>query len=272
MSRPAISVIMPFYNASNFLSEAVNSILGQSMKNFELIIINDASTDSSDNIIKNLKDKRIRYVHNKNRKGIVFNLNRGIELAQADLLARMDGDDVAHPQRFEKQFKFMQSHPKISLVGSYAEMIDENGKSLGKIIKPTAHEDIQRVCFFYGPFIHPSVMYRKKAVVEAGRYREQYELTEDVDLFLRMIYEDNLTANIPELLLRYRQHGNSTSRHSKEIGLKSFRLKREIVKKYRLSLSLKELASIYIHFFLDMTLSGERKRKLQLQLKNLVRT
>ena len=270
-TTPLISVVMPFYNAAAFLDESIQSILKQTFRDFELILINDASSDNSDEVVqKYLSDTRVRYICNDTRTGIVVNLNRGVSAAKAELIARMDGDDISQPERFQRQYDYMSAHKDIALLGSYVEIIDENGVPLQISKKPTEHEDIKKVCFYYGPFVHPVVMFRKSVVENVGGYRGQYELTEDIDLFFRIIYEGYRTANLPEVLLKYRQHGGSTSRRSKEIGRKSFRLKKEIVKKYKIRLSLKEHLSMYIHYMLDMTLTGEQKRRLQLLIKGLI--
>lgn len=262
---------MPFYNAEKFLDESLGSIMRQTFKNFEVILINDASNDNSDKIVQRyLEDKRIQYIKNTMRKGIVANLNRGLDLAKSNIIARMDGDDIALKERFHKQFNFLQKNTDVALVGSYVKTIDENGNDIQEIKKPTSNDDIRKVCFYYGPFVHPSVMFRKKSVSEVGNYRQEYEYTEDVDLFLRLIYSGYITANIPEVLLKYRQHGDSTSKHSKEIGRKSFRLKKELIKKYDLHLDFKSKTSIYIHYILDMSLSGKQKRQLQLRIKRIV--
>ena len=128
MVGPRVTVLMPVYNAERFLREAIDSILGQSFKHFEFLIIDDGSTDASADIIASYRDSRIRFVRNRTNLGITPTLNKGIALASCELIARMDADDISHPQRLQKQFGYMKRNPECALLSSWARVISEDGK------------------------------------------------------------------------------------------------------------------------------------------------
>src|SRR3972149_6374220 len=206
-NTPKISVIMPFYNCERYLGQAIESILTQTFNDFELILINDASTDNSDSIAKRyLNDQRVVYIKNNYNKKIVKNLNLGLSIARAEIIARMDGDDISHPDRLEKQYSYLLAHKVIVLIGSFAELIDSNGRVVGQMIKPTSPEMIKKTAFYYAPFVHPAIMIRRGVLEAVGCYREKYLFCEDIDLFFRVIFSGYQTCNIPEFLIKYRQH------------------------------------------------------------------
>ena len=217
MSRsPAISVVLPVYNAEAYVREAVESILAQSFADFELIIINDGSTDGSGSILRELaaRDARIVLVERPN-DGLVSALNEGIERARADLVARMDADDVAMPERFALQHARMIQEPELAILGSFIRVMDKAGNiiCLGEYpLTPKATaRDLGRgngVC----PVAHPAVMMRRNAVLKAGGYRKAFCHAEDYDLWLRMSDLGYAFANLPQLLLNYRVHSANVSK------------------------------------------------------------
>jgi glycosyltransferase involved in cell wall biosynthesis len=206
MSQPLVTVLMPVYNAERFLSEAIDSILNQTLTNFEFLIIDDGSTDNSLNIIKSYADSRIKLVQNEKNMGITATLNKGIHLAAADLIARMDADDISYSERLLKQYNYLKHHPDCALLSTQARVITED--------KQTEYIDNTNGDFFYynltfsSPIFHPSVMYRKKAVQEVGMYTVPY--SEDFELFWHLSRKYKL-YNLPEVLLDYRN--NSASLH-----------------------------------------------------------
>jgi glycosyltransferase involved in cell wall biosynthesis len=139
---PRISVVMSVYNGEKYLRQAIESILQQTYTDFEFIIIDDGSTDSSREIIQSYDDKRIRLVINEQNIGLTKSLNKGIRLAKGEFIARMDADDISLPQRFEKQVAYLDSHPEVGVLGTYANIIDHRGKIINNIIFPTEHETI----------------------------------------------------------------------------------------------------------------------------------
>ena len=270
--KPKVSVIMPFYNCEKYLDKAISSILNQTFQDFEFIIINDASSDRSDEIIqKYLTDKKIVYIKNRERKGIVYNLNKGIEIAKADIIARMDGDDISEPQRLEVQYQFLQRNPNIALVGCFAKLINEKGEICGRKIKPITHEEIKKDILIYSPFVHPTIMIRKDVFKKVGFYREQYYVwAQDIDLWYRIIFSGYEVANIPQYLHQYRRSDSSVVfKYAKQVALIDFRLRKETIEKFKLKLSLKEWFFIYLYLFLGLILTGRQKEKLQNLYKKL---
>ncbi len=261
---PKISVIMPFYNAQDYIGQAVESILSQSFSDFELILINDASSDRSDEIVaKYLKDKRIIYIKNNSNKGIVYNLNFGLKLAKSAIVARMDGDDLSEPSRFAKQFDFMQKNPDISVVGSFVNIIDHTGRQIDKLTKPQNPKIIKEELIIYSPLVHPSVMFRKNDVLEVGGYREGYIYVEDIDLWYRLVYGGFKISNVSEFLLKYRFHENSTAKKSKMIAKKAFLLRQETINKFDLKVSLKKKILIYLQYFFGVLFPAKLVRALE---------
>lgn len=268
--KPLVSVIMPVHNCEKYLDEAVSSILDQTFEDFELILINDGSTDRSDEIVrKYLKDGRLVYEVNATKRGIVYSLNRALELSRADIVARMDGDDVSMPSRLETQYRFLQEHHDIALVGSCVEFIDESGCSRGVREVVTGPENIRRVFFFYGPHRHPTIMFRKEAVDGIGRYRD-YDLCQDIDLYFRLILSGYRTDNIPVPLLKYRVHPENSDKRFKEKGVSSFKMKKDVIREFGVKLSAVNRTSMYVHYALDRCLSAERKHQVETVIKELV--
>jgi glycosyltransferase involved in cell wall biosynthesis len=214
----AISVLMTVYNSRTYVAEAAESILAQSFRDFEFIIIDDGSTDDSLAILKTLaeKDQRIRLISRPNT-GLARALNEGIDLAKGEFIARMDADDIATPDRFEKQIAYLRSHPDCVIVGSRAMNIDPYGMTLLPRDVKLTHEEIDAELMQGkgGAMIHPTVMMRRQAVLAAGKYRHEYNTLEDLDLFLRLSERGKL-ANLPETLLHYRQHLQSIVRTKQE--------------------------------------------------------
>ena len=210
---PAISVILPVYNAEAYVREAVESILAQSFTDFELIIINDGSTDGSGAILRELarRDARIVLVERPN-DGLVSALNAGIESARADLIARMDADDVAMPERFALQHARMVKEPELAVLGSLIRWMDRVGNVIELANQPLTPKAIAR-CLEQGcPVAHPTVMMRRgAAVLKAGGYRKAFCPAEDCDLWLRMSELGYAIANLPQPLLNYRWHDANVS-------------------------------------------------------------
>ena len=212
--NPAISVILPVYNVEVYVREAVESILAQTFTDFELIIINDGSTDDSGVILRELaaRDARIVLVERPN-DGLVSALNDGIEIARADLIARMDADDVSMPERFALQHARMIQEPELAVLGSFIRVMDKDGDiiHLGDHFPLTSEQATRCVEHSRCPVAHPAVMMRRDAVLKAGGYRKAFSHAEDYDLWLRMIEAGYAIANIPQPLLNYREHGANVS-------------------------------------------------------------
>lgn len=208
---PKVTVLMPVYNAEKFLAEAIESILQQSLTDFEFLILDDGSIDNSASIIRSYSDGRIKFIQNERNLGITATLNKGIELASAEFIARMDADDISYPSRLYKQHSYLQEHPDCCLVGSQTNTISEDKKQRWKDGLKSEHTYYNLT--FFCSIYHPSVMYRKKIVTEAGMYKLPY--AEDYELWCRLSRKHQLHV-LPETLLDYRLSSCSTSTESKK--------------------------------------------------------
>jgi glycosyltransferase involved in cell wall biosynthesis len=211
MSAVTVSVVMPVCNVSRYVGKAVESICGQSFGDFELIIINDGSTDETPKIIHGFEkhEKRIR-VYDQKKQGVVASLNRGCSLARGSFIARMDGDDISLPLRFEKQVAYLQRHSDVSVCGTWTESIDEHGCSMG-VWRVPAEPNILGWHLLFGNYLaHPSVMFLRSLEKGVGLYREEALHIEDYDAWTRLNATTKI-ANIPEVLLKRRVWGQSVS-------------------------------------------------------------
>jgi len=217
-TAPAVSVILPVYNAERYIATAVESILGQTFGDFEFIIINDGSTDRSTAILQELarKDSRIKLISRPNT-GYVVALNQALDLARGEFIARMDADDISLPARFEKQLAYLQGNPGVVLVGTNVAQMDAAGLVIGPMSDVAfGHEAINHALLRRGwPIVHPAVMMRADAVRKAGGYIVEYCPNEDHDLFLKL-GEIGQLENLPEILLHYRKHDASQSTQKME--------------------------------------------------------
>jgi glycosyltransferase involved in cell wall biosynthesis len=207
---PTVTVLMPVYNGERFIRDAIDSILQQSYSDFELLIVNDSSTDRTVEIIESYTDTRIRLVHNETNLKHGAALNRGLDLARGQYIARMDSDDISCSTRLEKQKFFLDHNQNIALIGSWAEIIDEKGKSQGIKTFLTDSPLLKWKLLFCNTFIHSSMMFRKSCVLLLQSYDCRYTLTEDYDLWSRISFEHEV-ANIPEILVKWRKWGGSVS-------------------------------------------------------------
>ena len=213
MSRsPAISVVLPVHNAEAYVREAVESILAQTFTDFECIIINDGSTDNSGVVLRELarRDARIVLVERPN-DGLVSALNEGIKIARAELIARMDADDVAMPERFALQHARMIQEPELAVLGSFFRIMDRDDAIRLYDNRPLTPAAAMRFVKHGCPVAHPTVMMRRDAVLKADGYRKAFSHAEDYDLWLRMSDLGYAIANLPQPLLNYREHGANVS-------------------------------------------------------------
>jgi len=208
MKNPLITVLMPAYNAEKFIAEAIASVLSQTFTDFELLIINDGSTDSTQKIIESFPDERIRLI-NQTNQGISAALNIGLLNAKAGIIARFDADDICYPERLEKQYLFLEQHKDYVLTGTDAEYIDENGEFVFKsVLAGYKDNEIRNLPYSVCPFYHPTVAYRKHAIIEAGMYDLNAHSFED-HLLWRRIIRLGKVHNINECLIRYRYNPDS---------------------------------------------------------------
>ncbi len=207
---------MSVYNCEAYLGLAIDSILSQTFRDFEFLILNDGSTDRSREIIDQFaaNDPRIRAIHREN-KGLIISLNQLVEEARAPLIARMDGDDIAVPERFERQMAFLSTHPEFGVLGTWTADIDEDGKpfAVAGFDHPTTNEAFLQAVVKRSPLCHPSVIMRRDIVLEAGGYHAAFKHCEDYDLWLRLAHKTQI-CSIPERLIKYRHSaGQVSNRH-----------------------------------------------------------
>ena len=211
---PTVSVILPAYNGARFLKEAVESIVKQTFQDWELIVVDDGSTDETPEIMSGYHDSRIRYLKNNNNKGLVYSLNRAIDEATGVYIARMDADDISKPERLEKQVIFLNAHPGISVYDVRQQFIDDAGKPTGNLNSNIiGTENICRKMPWFNCMGHPSVMMRAEV---AKTYRYRKVVYEDYDLWLRILNDGLKLERTLEPLLLYRVHGGSIIAQSKQ--------------------------------------------------------
>lgn len=205
---PLVSVLMPVYNGATYLAEAIESVLNQTFRDFELLLIDDCSNDDSMEIAKSYDDSRIKIISKSAHQGLIDSLNQGLELATGKYIARMDADDISLPNRFEKQVCFMEANPKVGMCGTWIQYL---GKTTS-LHYPVNHEDILSAIFFnQAIFCHPSVFIRKAVLQKHGlKYPAQYIHSEDYALWLELSQYCQL-ANLPEVLFLYRTHTHQVS-------------------------------------------------------------
>jgi glycosyltransferase involved in cell wall biosynthesis len=208
---PRISVLLPVYNGEAFLKEAIESILNQTFRDFELIIISEFGTSpKSKEIINDFNDNRIIHISNATKLGLAGSLNSGASIATGEYLARMDGDDVADWKRFELQVAFLDEHPQIDAVGSACTLIDANGKSIGKMNCPRYPLTISIALWLDNPIAHPTVMMKRSIFQSVGGYDSTKDRSEDYWLWLRLNQTTSI-SNLKKALLKYRVHGENVS-------------------------------------------------------------
>jgi glycosyltransferase involved in cell wall biosynthesis len=221
-ASPAISVIVPARNEQRFLGTALASICSQSFEDFEIVVVNNGSTDATQSIITEWasRDSRLRWF-NLDKGSLHRSLRTGVANSRGAFIARLDADDIAAPQRFRRQYETMVSHPALGVLGSAAQAINRSGRHLGLLKPALTDAEIKRLLPHTCPFIHSSVMMRREAYLRAGGYRPGMNFAEDYDLWLRMAAVTEM-ANLPEALVEYRFHDDSlTARHGTALAISS---------------------------------------------------
>ncbi len=217
MPKPELSIIMPLYNSELFVGEAVESLLGQSYGDFELIIVNDSSEDHSLKVLQKFNDPRINILHNETNQGIVFSRNKGLKAATGDFVAPFDSDDVAMPDKFKLQIDFLKKNTGYGMIGSWVRMIDEKGNLQKKRWKLNAKpEQIPAILLFRNYFVQSAVTMRREAIPKQG-YRKGYDLVEDWMMWHEIV-KKHPVWNYPDYLVKYRIHKSSnTQAHPKQL-------------------------------------------------------
>lgn len=218
MNRPTISVVMTVYNGGRFLAPSIRSIVAQTFRNFEFLIVDDASTDGSMGVLENwaAKDERIRLIRNESNKGQTPCLNQGLAEARGEWVVRQDADDLSHPTRLSEQFQFVTVHPELALLGACGRMIDDQDRLVGLLDDPLTAEAADWTAPFLNPFTHTAVMFRTAVVRdELGGYDEAFRIAQDYDLWTRLMARHPV-ANHPQRLVCYRHLENSLSKAGRD--------------------------------------------------------
>lgn len=208
---PQISVIIPCYNAEAFIDQSIKSVLQQSHDDFEIILVDDGSTDSTSEIIKSAAkcDPRIRYLCQKHR-GIVYALNSALSISDSKFVARLDADDLMHPHRLAIQSRFLLDNPTVDVIGSSLMVATQSGRIYKRVVFPRCHSAIANG-LQEGRWViaHPSVMYRRQKVCSLNFYSDEYRHAEDLELWLRLLRNNAIFANLVMPLTTFRTHGNN---------------------------------------------------------------
>ena len=226
--EPMISVLMPCYNAGETLDETMQSLIDQTLLEFEIVAVDDGSEDSTSEKLAawSRKDSRVRILTIAHA-GIIPALNTGMEACRSHLIARMDADDVAHPERLERQVAYLEANPEVTVVGSLVEGFPRDGVREGFQIyiewlnKLVDHDAITRDIFVESPLAHPSVAFRKRRVEALGGYQE-FGWPEDYDLWLRLYLDGARFEKIPEILLYWREHPKRLTRTDSRYSVENF--------------------------------------------------
>jgi len=200
--RPAVSVLMAVHDGLPFVTDAVRSLLSQTLADLEVVVIDDASTDGSAAAVEALGDPRVVVVR-RPRAGLTRSLNDALGVARAPLIGRLDADDLSMPQRLARQSAFLAAHPEVGLLGTAAVEIDAEGRSVGLISPPTDDAGLRRALIRRNPLVHSSVVMRRELVERVGRYDESFVRAQDYDLWLRLSVVTRL-ASLPEPLVARR--------------------------------------------------------------------
>ena len=214
--RPRVSVVIPAYNRARYLPAAIGSVLGQSFADFELIVVDDGSTDDTAEVVRGIADPRLRLVTNPVSLGIAGARNRGLDHARGEYVAALDSDDAAYPQRLARQVAFLDARPDLALVGSWSSWMDERGRTLGRVKRrPVDADDAAALLIFNSCLTQSSVMIRT-AVLREYRYNEAFTMSSDFELWARLAAGGRRMASLPEALVCQREHPSRTTREKAE--------------------------------------------------------
>lgn len=216
-STPKVTVFIPVYNRATYIAAAIDSILAQRFRDFELLLLDDGSTDGSVAVMRSYTaDPRVRLVCNEEHHGIPQTRNQGRSLARGQYLAMLDSDDIAHPARLGKQVAFLDRHPDYALIGTWTGGMDENGRLLRKLrLPPVSPAEVHVQLLFQCCPTQSSVMARTD-LLRAYRYREEYKVSSDFDLWVRLARQYKL-GNLPYVLVRCRRHGRQVTRERAQL-------------------------------------------------------
>jgi hypothetical protein len=214
---PLVSVLMSVHNDARFVGEAVQSVLAQTLPDFELIVVDDASTDATAELLAEIGDPRLNVVRNPEQSGLAASLNRGLDVAQGRYVARLDSDDVSVPDRLERQVERIEQEPRVAVVGSAVRDLDEHGAAGTVHRSPVGPRAVRWLSLFSSPFFHPSVLVDRERLDELGlRYDTSFFESEDYDLWARLLQHAE-GANVAEPLVLKRVHAGQASQRRGDV-------------------------------------------------------
>lgn len=269
-NSPMVSVLLSVYNSEKYVSEAIESILNQTFKNFNFIIIDDASKDSSWHIVEKFSkiDNRIVAVRNSINIGGCQTLIRGLNYCTGKYIARLDNDDWSYPERLKKQVDYMESHPDIGVLGSSIDIISESGNIIGRRKYKLKDEEIRTNIFYSSPFAHPVVMFRKSILDQAGPYNEAFAPADDYELYFRIGKLSNF-ANLSDVLLKYRIISNSiTFTSTKKMELATVKVRKLYSRDYIYKFTMKHKVYNFLHYLSIFIIPPKLKIRLFHLLRN----
>lgn len=233
-----ISVVLPAYNAQETIGEAIQSIIDQTYTDWELLVINDGSTDNTRSVVLSFDDPRIKYIENECNKKLIYTLNRGLELATGKYIVRMDADDISLPTRFEKQIAFMDNHPDVVASGG-GMLVFSNDKTIKRIHCESDPEKIQLLLFNSSPIYHPTAIIRRSILeLHTIRYSQEYLHVEDYMLWFALSKEGRL-SNLQDVLIKYRISDSQISTKYNELQfVNKNKVRKKIISEYLHSIGI----------------------------------
>lgn len=217
-ARPKVTVFIPVHNREHYIRVAVNSILAQTFEDFELVVVDDGSTDRTAEVLAGYSDPRLQVLRNPANLGIPASRNRGLEAARGEYIALLDSDDHAYPDRLARQVKYLDANPEITQVGSWCSFMDSEGRMLDKVRRqPLRPDDIHAHLLFHCPVINRTVMARTAALQEVG-YDTDFPRCQDYDMHSRLVIAGHSLANLPDILVCGREHPGRFTGQTSDLG------------------------------------------------------
>lgn len=250
--KPKISVLLPVHNGEDYISFAIESVLNQSFKDFELVIVNDESTDNTKSIIEKYseKDNKIVLINLKKQQSLADVLNIGISNCKGEYIARLDHDDEMYPGRLESQFEFMKKNPKVVVCGGQVDLIDESGKVTGERRYPLDNKDLKRNIFLVSPFAHPAVLMKKESLKKVGGYNLGLKKVEDIMLWFKLAKEGEF-ANVEEKVLKYRIRKGSESLNDMQKHFEiTYNLRKKVIRENIYTIDLRQRILLEIQWII----------------------
>ena len=261
-NKPLVSVLIPTYNSELYIKNTLESILNQTYKNLEIVVIDDASTDNTVEILKRYKDERIKLYVNSKNLGISGNMNKGIRLSHGKYLAIMDADDWSYPYRIEEQVHLMEENPEVVLCSGYMDICDENLSFKNTRTYPITDKDIRKAIVRYDPISHPASMWRMSELLKTELYNDKFPICRDYDLVVR-ISEYGKYQNIPKPLIKYRVRRDSeTGKRIRQTQWYSFYIQMKAHFEYGFKITIGDNIFLLLRLLATIILPSSLQRSL----------